>query len=64
MVSPAAMIFYMKKDRFLRSGLLVGLKVFKRWANTVRPYKSTVVCTAILELNYLAVLLSACAYSV
>lgn len=43
MVSPAAMIFYMKKDRPMMSGL---------------------ICTAILELNYLAVLLSACAYSV
>ncbi len=43
MVSPAAMIFYMKKDRPMMSGL---------------------ICTMKLELYYLAVLLSACAYSV
>lgn len=43
MVSPAAMILYMKKDRPMMSGL---------------------ICTMKLELNYLAILLSACTYSV
>lgn len=63
MVSPAAMYFLYEK-RPLFDERPFWLKVFKRRANTVRPYKSTVVCTAILELYYLAVLLSACAYSV